>query len=432
MWLLAVLIGLIPLAAAVSAETRLSLAEAVGLAEEHSYTVQSAVYNSAAAALTYDGARADRYPILTLDARTHFVDNLISLQFVPGGVEIGSKDNYQADIKLSMPLYTGGRLSHRIGMNLENSLARQAALEAERMAAAYRCRQAYLNLLVSQSLKKAAASSLERLDIIYRDVGHLYENGLADSIDILETELALESGRQMADRSQTDFINAAVLLARLTGLHENEEIIPTEPVSPPTKPAYPKPDESSIIERPELNRFDHVIGAADRAAGIESGAYLPNLNGFAGYSYGMPNRDWFNKTWDGYFIAGLTLNWQFNLGGKTTREVRAAQNRAASARMARKDLRDRLETNREITYNNLDYAYRAYAISLNEYKIAARRFELARLRQEAGRISINRLLEMEAELTATEQQLQAATIRYYLAENEYLYAIGSRKIFGGL
>jgi outer membrane protein TolC len=430
--LLAVAVLLIGLAVPVSAETRLSLTEAINLTEEHSYSVQSARYDSAAAAISYEGARADRYPSLAFKAQTYFVNSLISLQTMDGLVEMGSKDNFQADIKLSMPIYTGGILSHRIEMNLENSYARQAVLEAEQMGAAYRCRQAYLNVLVSQSLKKAAISSLERLDIIRRDVNNLFENGLADSIDILETELALESGRQMSDRTQTDFINATTVLAKLTGLGENEEIVPTEKVSPPSKPAYSKPDSSITIERPELSRYNHVIGAAERAIGVENGAYLPSLNGFAGYSYGMPNRDWYYKTWDGYFIVGLTLNWQFNLGGKTSREVRAAQQRAVSARMAQKDLLDRMETNREITYNNLEYAYRAYTISLNEYKIAARRFELARLRQEAGQLSVNRLLEMEAELTATEQQHQATTIQYYLAENEYLYAIGSRKIFGGL
>jgi outer membrane protein TolC len=146
----------------------------------------------------------------------------------------------------------------------------------------------------------------------------------------------------------------------------------------------------------------------------------------------MPNKDWFNKTWNDYFSVGLVLNWNLNLGGKNAKRTEAARQRLAAARSARKDLKDALLTDRDAAHNNLNHAYQTYRTSEREYAIAVSRYNLARLRQQEGQLSVNRLLEMEADLAATERQYQAAIIQYYLAENEYLYAIGSHKIFGGL
>jgi outer membrane protein TolC len=286
--------------------------------------------------------------------------------------------------------------------------------------------------MATRSLTEAASASLNRLTIINRDVQNLFENGVADSIDLLETELALEKGKQLLDQRRRDEANASAVLSRLIDLEENETINLMDTIIPPSQSKYQELLSRAVIKRPELDKFDYMIGAAEHAMDAEKGAYVPTLSGFAGYSYGMPNRDWFNKTWNDYFTVGLTLHWQLNLGGKTARNVDAARMRTASIRANRGDLHKSLLTGRDMAANNLRFSYDAYRISSNEFNIATRRFHLARLRQEAGQISVNRLLEMEADLTATEQQLRAATVQYYLAENEYLYAIGSDQLYGGL
>jgi outer membrane protein TolC len=57
---------------------------------------------------------------------------------------------------------------------------------------------------------------------------------------------------------------------------------------------------------------------------------------------------------------------------------------------------------------------------------------LAEDKQKAGQMTVNRLLELEAELTETEQQFEAARLKYFAAVTDYLYAVGSDAIWGGL
>jgi len=255
---------------------------------------------------------------------------------------------------------------------------------------------------------------------------------MADSMDILEAELALQKGEQQVERQKSGYANALANLTILIGADGAEEINLSETIAPPAQPQYPMAISADEIDRPELARYDHIIRASELAVGVERGFLAPAVSGYAGYTYGKPNKDMSGQTWNDNFIVGATLNWEFNLGGKTFKQVQSASSRAASVRMAKKNLLDVLQTRYDVALNNLNLAYRTYQISEKEYSLAVNQFRLAQMRQAAGQISINRLLEMEADLTAGEQQYQVSIIQFYLAENEYLYAVGSGRIFGGL
>jgi len=145
----------------------------------------------------------------------------------------------------------------------------------------------------------------------------------------------------------------------------------------------------------------------------------------------MPNKDLFGRNGTTISQPAL-LKLEFNLGGKTSRLVASARKATESARMARGKLLDDLLSQGTTALNNLSLAYKVTQTAAREYDISQRKFNLAGQRRKAGQLSVNRLLELEADLTALEQQYHAATIRYYLAETDYLYAIGSSRIYGGL
>jgi outer membrane protein len=412
-------------------ELKLSMAEAIMLAVDYDAAVRSARHDSAAAVWRHAAARASRFPTISLDARTMFVDDVPRFDLPTGGFEIGATENYQADFRLSLPLFTGGRIAWGIAVARETGGAETARLSAEKMYLAYDCRKVYLKLLLAGYSVNVADASLNRVKIIEKDVVNLYQNGLADSIDILEARLAVERGRLNLDYQQTAYKTALAALYNITGIEIGHDVDLTEPTETPAKIRF---DAESFPEvgRPELTRLDHLARAAQHSASLAAAQYFPRLNGFAGYSVGKPNRDMFNKDWDDYFSVGLTLNWQFNTGGKTLKTAAAARQQAEAARMDRKELENVLKLQSETTLLELEHAFEAIQVAEREHDLATRRFNLAMEKQKAGRLSVNRILEMEEELTASEKRYRAAVIQYFLAETELLYAVGSSKIFGGL
>ncbi|MDD4857247.1 MAG: TolC family protein, partial [Candidatus Krumholzibacteria bacterium] len=264
------------------------------------------------------------------------------------------------------------------------------------------------------------------------DVQNLYDNGLADSVDILDAETAMIRARRAVDQAGTEDRNAMASLAALIGMENGTSITPTEALSLGDTSGVAAKAVPREIDRSELQRLDHLIAAADRSAALAKSGYFPSIAGFGGYSVGKPNKDMFNKTWNDYFSVGVSLTWELNLGGNTGRTAAAAREGAQSVRMSRRSLEETFMVQAATALNELKNALTVVASTASEYDIARRRFELARGKEKAGELAVNRFLEMETDLTVAELQHRTAVIRYHLARTEYQYAIGSPEIFGGL
>ncbi len=128
----------------------------------------------------------------------------------------------------------------------------------------------------------------------------------------------------------------------------------------------------------------------------------------------------------------MNLSWSFNLGNKTGKSTSAARQKVYSEQMARRELEESLLLQAHAALENVRHAYQAFVISEKELAIAREKYRLGRERQQAGRMTVNRLLELEQELTTSEQMHRVSMITYYLSENTLLYAVGSSRLFGGI
>ncbi|MGB2769565.1 MAG: TolC family protein [Candidatus Zixiibacteriota bacterium] len=418
---------------AAPAEREISLSEAIDLSLTHSSRVRSAEHDSSASMHDYRAAKSLRFPTFSLKAASFYIDELQSIDIPPRSIEIGAKENYQLDLQLSLPLFTGGKISSQIGARKEEALVRGHILQAQRLSNAYLTRKAYLELMMADLMVKSAEASLQRIQIIKGDAHNLHAGGMADSVDLLDAELAFQKAAQMLEERETARRNASAYLAQLIGFGSDEAFLLSESVPLPSLPdSENQAPTLQRINRPELRAFDHRIQAAEYLVGSANASHFPNVSGYAGYSVGKPNRDFYGKTWNDNFTVGMSLNWEFDLGGQTIRSAQAAKEMVFSTQEDKKDLEESLLLQVKVGLANLKCAYRAFAISQEEYDISKRKFRLAKEKQKAGYMSVNRLLELEAELTATEQLYQASEINYYIKQTEYLYTLGSPGIYGGL
>jgi outer membrane protein TolC len=413
---------------------RLTLKDAVTRALEHSCIVKAAVHDSAGAAYQLQAARSDRFPTLSLDAVSYAVDDIPSFTLpLPNApsLELGAKEVYQADIKLSVPLFTGGKIDGNIGHYHARTQAAQANLETRRLETGYQTRKAYLNLMLADIILQSVRASQKRLEIIKTDIQNLYDHGLADSTDLLETELAWQKILLQMDYQNTLRANAAAALNKLVGIDKTNNIVPSEPLqNPPDNISSLYTDDD--IKRPELTALRANIATAQSISRLATADYFPNVSAFGGYSVGKPNKDMFNKDWNDYLSVGLALNWSFNLGGKKINNKSFADQTVRTLEMTLSETIEAFALMAGTARENLRYALTAYDISRREYDIAQRQFALAQDQQKAGKMSVNRLLEKEEELTIDQTAFEASKINYHLARTEYYYAVGSDKIFGGL
>jgi len=418
------------------AQTELTLAEAIERGLSYSPLIKASRSALTAAEKDLKTAGSLRWPTLSLDGKAYYFDDVPEADIAFGPVsqtmKLGATDNYQFDFKLSVPLYTGGKIGSQVEISRAGLDAQKYRFESDKLKAAYNIRQTYLQLMLANATMGASMASLSRIGIIRNNVYSLHENGLADSLDILEAELAYQKALQSVEEIRTVRSNAMTALAVQLGMNDEQSIVPSEKLSMPDSATIEQEITVQNLERPELKASRSFIDISRRKIKLNRADYFPNISGYGGYSVGKPNRNFFENEWNDYFVAGLVLTWNFNLGMQTSHRVTSAEYSLQKAEYEKSVLEDALLTGARTASENVFSAYRKLKISETELDIARRRFNLAKSKHEEGLLSTNRYLEMEAELSSAEQLYQASLANYYLAETEYFYSAGSSKIYGGL
>lgn len=426
------LVSLLLLSTTSAAAERLTLEQAINLALDHSWSTQAAQADSARASQEYRAARAGRFPTLSLEARAFRVSDVITAEFPFQRIELGLYQNYQAEVRLNLPLYTGGKISSGIKMQAQTLQAATTELESKRLETAYQTRRAYLGLLLSEHLLAATQSSANRVGIIAGNVANLHDAGMADSIDLIEVATAEQQAAEAVNTRQMERDNAAARLAQLLGGDVIVKDASLDSLALPQAAANtPSPSEAEIV-RPELRRLEDQIAVADAAVSFATAQYLPDLAAFAGYSVGQPNRDMFQKEWDDYFSIGAALTWSFNLGNKTGNERQAATEQVNALKLRRQQLQEAYLLQATTAAHSVTNARQTLASRARELELARNKYRLAQNQAAAGGLSVNRLLEIEAELSSAEQLWRAALVGYYLNRTEYDYALGAESIYGGI
>jgi outer membrane protein TolC len=410
----------------------LSLSEALELAEQHSHQLKKTRAERQAYESLLRSAGAKRMPTLSLEAIAFYNDEVASFDITLPlnrtiSREIGTKDNYLTNVRLSLPLFTGGKISSGIKAAQADLDWRRALEEASLEKVLYQARLEYLSLYKAERLVEAAQASLERATIIMKDVQALFNAGTADSVDLLEADFTFNEAYLKVKEAESARRAAEIRLTTLLGLPSNESIKLTDTPPPPTgrQIFYSSPT------KPELKAGLAAIARSQAQFELAQSAYLPSVATYVGYSYGKPNIDWFNKTWMDYFTVGAKLTWSLNLGRQEHYTIRQARYLHRAAQKNYDDLLERFERDAKLALEQVTLARQRYNTTKQRKRTADDNYRLALRMHKNGALSSNRLLEIETALSEAEAALAAAIVDYYIAESTLFYALGSEQLREG-
>ena len=412
----------------------ITLTEALRLAEEHSHRLKQSQARTEAASQSLRAARSERFPTLSAAAAASYIDEVPRMEIgLPGlgsiSRDFGTRETYQADLRLTVPLLTGGRISSAVDMAQAGRQYADASAQIDTDLLYYQTRLDYFGLYRALELRQAAQASLRRTEIIRKDVISRYEAGAADSVDLLESDLAHTRATFAVTQADIDLRAQEIRLLVRLGQPAGDQLDPADSLPEP-------PDQLDTLElssgHPELDAAQAVIALGQAQVNSENSGFFPSLAASGGYSYGRPNLDRFANDWNDYWTVGAQLNWSFNLGFKTTARKRAAQYDLRAACSHRDDVTETLTRETDLALERLRLAHRRWLSSRDEYNLTSANYRLARIQHQSGVLSANRLLEIEAALTLAESSLAAARVDFYIAQSGYFYTLSSDKLGKGI
>jgi len=420
----------------------LDLEKIIDLAVAHSYQIKAAASQAEASQKAISVARAERFPTLTATATSFYTSDITILDV--GGfvgqdllVEFGNKETYEMKVGLSVPLFTGGRISGAIDLAGAAVAYHRAQLEATTEQVIYIARKEYLLLARADRLLEAARASLDRTEMISEEVSTLFTAGVADSLDLLEASLALTRAQFSVKLAASDRTSISIRLKTLLGLDPAGQIQTLKPLPDPPSASAALPERKFAVSyasphKPELLAAGEAVRIAEARSRLVHSDYFPTLAAFGGYTYGKPNLDPLNKTWNDHFTIGATLTWSFNLGGRTGSNIGRAEAMLQSVSYEKERLEDELNRAAGLSHEAMALAVEKYDAAHTNFKITSDNYRLATIKHREGDLSANRLVQIETALAEAEATLAAALVDFYLARNAAFYTIGMDRLKKGL
>ncbi len=434
LWLLMIAPGV-----AVGGEVkRLTVAEALSLAAEHSPALASRRAGLEAADHRWSASTARLLPKLSLNVRytrlSYVAPGEITLPFslpnqpTPDPIRLGDaiENQFASSVVLEQPLFTGLTLINTRAAAQHATTAAAELVRQEAQDLALRTEETYFGLLkarqlleVTEQSNKALTAHLERLERLARE-------GASTPLDVSRTRTRLAALRVQRLQAQATEAVAQQGLLTLLGLEADVTLV----LTPDLDAENEVPQQELLAQaqgRPDLAAARAQAEVKEAQARAAAGGLWPQVVLRAAAQFDSPNqryfplRNEFNPSWD----ASVVLAWTAWDWGATWHTHRAAALDAVAARHWVAQLEDAVRSDVERRRLEVTTAAARRSASAEAVDVAAQSLERAQRLCDAGQAPCIGVLDAEAELTALRAEWVQARVDQRLAGSQLRRAIGT-------
>lgn len=366
-------------------------------------------------------ARSSILPQLYVDGRYTRNDREVAFNFDGTEVPILPADDWSASIRLSQPVYAGGRELKAIRQARLAVDASEHAAHGTEADVLFILSSSYMNVLGAEALIEVELQNVEVSSRLRAQAQDFFDAGEVTRVDVLRADSSIKGAqRQLAGAREAR--EAAASLFRLS-LGADVPIV----LESPELVLPPLPSEEELIaiaegRRPELQQSEIALEVAGLEVAKQRGAYLPLVTAEAVYTQQA-------SAFPSDQFGAVTLN--FSVPVFTSGEIGS---RVAFAKQQEKQAALQLDRTRQIVREDIRRALVQLhtadtALSLaRDQRVAAEAeyeqiFELYRA-QEATSLDVQ---SAEAALAAARRAVVTESLNRNLAQLQVWYTAGALK-----
>ena len=257
-----------------------------------------------------------------------------------------------------------------------------------------------------------------------RDARARYQAGVATKLEVLEAQTQLARDRLVLSDGLAGQARARRSLAALLDLPQDVTPTAADPsrVLGIWQPSLQESIVAAYAFREELDQFILDISINNSNANAALAAVQPVLSIFNNFNtsktqgqsgqLAMDSIDMDDYTWNVSNAVGLSATWAIFDGGRARAQYRQNKQRAEQSKFNFASERDRIRTQVEDSFYNLNKASQNIHTSSIEVLSTAESLRLARLRFQAG-------VTTQREVVDTQRDLTSAEVRYANAITDY-------------
>ena len=325
-----------------AAETRIvTLDQALSIAMEKNRDIDKARQYGRYVQGRYEEERAAALPQLSLTAGA-----TISRDESQGFTGMTAlQHNRTADITLSQPLYTWGKIGAAIRAAEVGIKTADEQLRLFRQAAFRDVSTAFYDVLLARELHRQARETLDQRVRHQDEARRKFASGVATDYDILAADVAVDNARPEVIRSENSIRTARERLRFLLALEDAEvDVAGSLDSNPPSPPDVASALETACKQRPELADARLRTGIYRELVTIAAADSKPRLDlkGAAGWRWvdmqasGAPHQSDNGPAWN----IGVYLSFPFFDGFRTSGRVTQAESDLRTRQIEESRLKD--------------------------------------------------------------------------------------------
>ncbi len=405
---------------AAGAET---LEQAWQLAIENNHRIKSAKAATGASTQQLFSAQGQRFPEVKINGGYTQLSETPAIQTDLLGLSAefptGQAGSGNAKAIVSVPVYTGGRISHNISAA---EAALQAAKQNEMTSVQdikMQVTEAYINVLRAESAKQVAQSHIDSLEAHTLDVTNLYEQDMVARNDLLSAQVELANARQRIVQVSNQLDIASSLYNRLLD----------RPLAHPLaladlQPALPEGEllqlsRSALQHRPELALFSRQIESLEQQAKSTKSDLLPQLTVNGGYQY-QQNR---YQVHEGMWMVNVGMEWKL-FDGSTRHKSNAIIAQALELKEQRDDLRSRITMQVRQAWLDIQETRKRIAVNQAAIDQAEENMKVTTERYREGLSTQTDVIKAEDLRTITHDNFNNARFDHALAILQLRWSLG--------
>ena len=392
----------------------------IKIAQEKINDAQQSLYQAIGSALPSVSLQGTRI----MDEKVQVIPNPFPIPGGPATLELDFTMDYQYDVRVTQPLFTGGKIA--LGTLMANKgvemVRSQYAQEENNLS--FNVIQAYLGLLVTKKFLAVAEEGYTTALEFYDISKLLYSQGMISKLDLLQAEVQAANLLPQKTQAENGVTMATAGLKMLLGLDSKTSIELTDEL------AY-KPGDfdleqlkvKALLNRPELQQMNLSKSLSSLNVNMARSSFLPMLA--LSYSYSKSGNDLdIYSDWDDSYMVAVGLSYDIFKGGSRFSKVRQARIAQRQVEYGYEALKDAILLDVEQAYLRLNEAEKNIVLQQKTVGQAEEAARLAKLQYREGTITNLQANQVQINLTAAKANYLQAMYNYTLAKVSIKKAIG--------
>ena len=319
--------------------------------------------------------------------------------------------SFDNTLRLTYPLYTGGRNENNIESAKFSLNSADLTLENTRQQVIYNTTAAYYDILRNKSLVAVKENNVKRLQEHLDQVNAKFEIGVVAGADILASKVQIANAQQSLTTSRNDYANAVATLNNLIGVPMSTDLIINDDLK---YTSYSVNLEDCIAyaqeHRPDGIAANYAVQQAEKNIAVVNANKLPQVNAVVSRTFN--GEEIFKNNHNDNWAAGVSLSWSVFDNNVTVAQVHENEANLRRLQSIYNQTQDQIELDVRKAYNNLTAAETNILTTQAAVNQAAEEYRIAQVKYVEG-VGTN----MEV-MDAQEKLLEAQT-NYYTALYNY-------------